>query len=169
MSHDVWHTPPELFRVLHEEFAFDLDAAAHAGNALCPRYISPEQDALKTSWLGKTVWCNPPYSLIGPFVMRAWDQCRTQRSTVVLLIPAYTDPAYWWDVIVPYAEEIRFLKGRVSFLEHGRKKESARFPSVVVVFRWRRGEQRGSPRVWWWDWKVPMPEEAAPLFVEATA
>lgn len=164
-GHDVWHTPPELFRVLNEEFHFDTDVACTAENALCPLAVTQHDNALLTPWPGSAVYCNPPYSLIGAFVGRAWDQCQTQRSTVVLLIPAYTDPGYWWDVIVPYADEIRFLRGRVSFLENGQKRESARFPSVVIVFRWRRGITKGSPRVWWWDWKIPTPEEAAPLFV----
>lgn len=168
-GHDCFHTPPELFRVLNEEFAFDLDAAANATNALCARWIDDAADALRTDWAGEMVWVNPPYSRLPAFVIRAWQQCQARRNTIVLLIPAYTDPGYWWDVIVPHADEIRFLRGRVSFLDRGQAKTSARFPSVVIVFRWRRGAQRGSPRVWWWDWRPKPIEEAAPLLVsEAT-
>lgn len=167
-GHDVWHTPPELFRVLNAEFAFDVDAACHEGNALCPEGITEDRDALKTPWCGGVVFCNPPYSQLGPFVERAWDQCQTQRTTVVLLIPAYTDPGYWWDVIVPFADEIRFLRGRVSFLENGQTRQSARFPSVVIVFRYRRGIAKGSPRVWWWDWKAETAQGVlTPLFAAA--
>lgn len=156
--------------MLHDEFRFEVDAACSAANALCPLAITEADDALKTPWCGGTVFCNPPYSLIGAFVERAWDQCQVQKATVVLLIPAYTDPGYWWDCIVPYADEIRFLRGRVSFLEHGQKKESARFPSVVVVFRSRGGIAKGFPRVWWWDWKAKTTvDEIAPLFAEITS
>jgi phage N-6-adenine-methyltransferase len=163
-GHDYWHTPPELFLALDQEFHFDLDAAANAENRLCTRWIDEAENALEAGWFGRAVWCNPPYSQMGAFVRRAWDQCQHQQNTVVLLIPAYTDPAYWWECIVPFADEIRFLRGRVSFLEHGQSRTSARFPSVVVVFRWRRGEARGFPRVWWWDWKVKTEAERAPLF-----
>ena len=164
-GHDVWHTPPELFRVLDQEFRFDLDAACSIFNALCGQWLTEEDDALKQPWYGRSVYCNPPYSLLGPFVERAWQQCQAQKNTVVLLIPAYTDPGYWWDVIVPFADEIRFLRGRVSFLENGQSRQSARFPSVVVVFRWRTGVARGFPRVWWWDWKAETdPQKIAPLF-----
>lgn len=167
-GHDVWHTPPELFRVLDAEFDFEVDAACHDGNALCPFAIVEQQDALKTPWNIRSsgaVFCNPPYSLLGPFVFRAWEQCQANQQTVVLLIPAYTDPGYWWDCIVPHADEIRFLRGRVSFLDNGASKQSARFPSVVVVFRYRRGIVKGSPRVIWWDWKAETdPAVIAPLF-----
>lgn len=167
-GHDVWHTPPELFRVLNDEFAFDVDAACHEQNALCPLAITEAENALVTPWCGGTVYCNPPYTLLGPFVERAWQQCQAQKATVVLLIPAYTDPGYWWDVIVPYADEIRFLRGRVSFLENGQSRQSARFPSVVIVFRWRKGIAKGSPRMWWWDWKTETdPAILAPLFAAA--
>lgn len=178
-GHDVWHTPPALFSALNDEFRFELDVACNASNCLTRLGMTVEKfDALVTEWNDPriaiappaSVWCNPPYSQMAAFVERAWEQSQRHRLTVVLLIPAYTDPAYWWDVIVPNADEIRFLKGRVSFLEHGAKKESARFPSVVVVFRWRQGISRGFPRVWWWDWKTETRAEVlAPLFSEASA
>lgn len=169
-GHDYWHTPPELYRVLDAEFGFVLDAAAHANNALAPRWIDEQENALEVDWDGSVVWCNPPYSKMGAFVFKAWEQCQQQRNVIVLLIPAYTDPGYWWDCIVPHADEIRFLRGRVSFLENGETRQSARFPSVVVVFRYRRGVQRGSPRVFWWDWKAETdPEKIAPLFATLKA
>lgn len=163
-SHDYWHTPPSLYALLDAEFCFQVDAAASAENTFCPLWCGLDSvpggyayDALTSDWSfggeAQRVWCNPPYSKMGEFVFRAWEQCQAHRLTVVLLIPAYTDPCYWWDCIVPYADEIRFLRGRVSFLERGAQKTSARFPSVVIVFRYRAGELRGSPRVTWWDWK----------------
>lgn len=156
-GHDYWHTPPELYKLLDQEFAFDLDAACHRENALANYVITEGQDALTTEWQVwpsvRAVWCNPPYSKMDAFVRRAWEQCQAHRLTVVLLIPAYTDPGYWWDVIVPHADEIRFLKGRVNFLENGEQRQNARFPSVVVVFKWRAGIMQAFPRVTWWDWK----------------
>jgi phage N-6-adenine-methyltransferase len=164
-GHDYWHTPPGLFRLLDEEFGFALDAACSDANCLTTFGLTEERDALVAEWnYGGAVWCNPPYSKMSEFVHRAWIQSQEHKLTVVLLIPAYTDPGYWWDCIVPHADEIRFLRGRVSFLEHGQKKESARFPSVVVVFRYRAGEMRASPRVTWWDWKPAAKESwATPL------
>ena len=152
-KHDEWQTPPELFLLLDDEFGFDMDAAATKDNTMLPEFISPEQDALVTTWPMLNVWCNPPYTMIPAFVHRAWDQCQEQQNVVVMLLPAYTDTKYWWEVIIPHADEVRFLKGRVSFRENGLKKTSARFPSVVVVFRYRGGEQQKSAHCWWWNWK----------------
>lgn len=158
MSHNNWSTPPELFKILDDEFQFGLDAAASSENTLCSNYISAEQNALTTSWDTNDarwpVWCNPPYTLIGPFVQRAWEQSQEHHITTVVLIPAYTDPKYWSQYVMK-AHEVRFLKGRLSFLdEDGGKKTSARFPSVVVVNKWITGEHHGkAPNIWVWDWR----------------
>ena len=49
-----------------------------------------------------------------------------------MLIPSRTDTRYWHDWIFGKASEIRFIKGRLKF---GGSKNSAPFPSAVVVFR----------------------------------
>lgn len=177
-GHDNWHTPPELYALLNAEFGFQCDAAATAHNTFCGLWCGLDSvpggfayDALTSDWSfggqAQRVYCNPPYSKMGAFVRRAWQQCQEHHLTVVLLIPAYTDPGYWYDCIVPHADEIRFLVGRVNFLENGAKKQSARFPSVVVVFRYRPGEMRKPPHIWWWKWKG-ISKQSVPL-LEATA
>lgn len=151
-KHDNWQTPQNLFGILDKEFKFDLDAAASPENALCPRFITQEQDALVTPWDGENVFCNPPYSMLPAFVERAFSQSYDKR--VVLLIPAYTDTKYWWNNIVPYAQEIRFLVGRLRFWEDGKPgKDTARFPSAVVVFNHIAGKILLQPHVSWWDWR----------------
>jgi site-specific DNA-methyltransferase (adenine-specific) len=151
---DSWRTPPEFFKICDDEFEFDLDAAASGENALTPNFISQEQDALVTPWEGDAVWCNPPYTLIGPFVKRAYEESERLGNTVCILLPAYTDPKYWSDYVMK-AHEVRFLKGRLSFLdEDGMKKTSARFPSVLVVFKKVKGVCYGkAPNTFVWDWR----------------
>lgn len=153
MSHDAWRTPKELFNVVQDEFHLIQDVAASADNTLLQSYWTKEDDALQQTWT-EDAWCNPPYSLIGPFVQKAWEQSYQQHITTVVLIPAYTDPKYWSDYVMR-AHEIRFLKGRLSFLdEDGGKKTSARFPSVVVVNKWIKGNHYGkAPNQWVWDWR----------------
>ena len=61
---------------------------------------------------------------------------------VVLLIPARTDTAYFHDYIYRKAE-IRFIRGRLKFTdEEGNAKQSAPFPSMVVIYR---GNKRDIP------------------------
>ena len=74
---------------------------------------------------------NPPYGReIGRWVEKA-HQSSQAGATVVCLLPARTDTA-WWHTFVTWAHEIRFLKGRLKF---GAAENSAPFPSVLVIFR----------------------------------
>lgn len=135
---DDWATPQEFFDRLNHEFCFTLDACASDGNAKCDAYFTREEDALTCSWLPTperaetgTVWMNPPYGRgIGAWVKKAYETSTAGR-TVVCLLPARTDTAWWHDYIQNKAE-VRFVRGRLKF---GGAKNSAPFPSVVVVFR----------------------------------
>ena len=49
----------------------------------------------------------------------------------VLLVPSRTDTKWWHDYIMK-AEEIKFIKGR---LKIGDSKNSAPFPSAIVIFK----------------------------------
>ncbi len=163
-SHDNWGTPHDFFEVVNREFNFDLDAAATADDTMCERFISPEQDALITPWDGQAVWCNPPYGtgsdgkagLLESFLARGCQQSQEQHNTIVMLIPAYTDPKYWSKYVMQ-AHEVRFLKGRLKFVNNGNMgaNMSARFPSVLVIFKWIAGAKYGySPHQFVWDWRA---------------
>ena len=56
---------------------------------------------------------------------------RGRGATVVMLLPARTDTRWFHDYIYGKAE-VRFVRGRLKF---GGSKNSAPFPSMVVVFR----------------------------------
>lgn len=81
--------------------------------------------------MGGVVFCNPPYGrAIGLWVKKAYEEWK-KGATVVMLLPARTDTRWFWDYIYHIAE-IRFVKGRLMF---GGSKNSAPFPSMVVVYR----------------------------------
>ena len=81
--------------------------------------------------IGK-VWCNPPYGREqAKFVLKAYEESVKHNSTVVVLIPARPDTKLWQNIIFPNANQICFIKGRLKF---GGAKESAPFPSALVVF-----------------------------------
>ncbi len=131
---DSWQTPDDLFAKLNDVFRFTLDAAASLGNAKCKKYFTEEDDALKQSWAGHVAFLNPPYSKLKEFLSKAHDEAKHNGATVVCLIPSRTDTAAWHD----YAArgEIRFIRGRVKFVQPGAAKQnSAPFPSALVVFR----------------------------------
>lgn len=135
---DQWATPQDLFDQLNAEFSFDVDVCASDDNAKCSRYFTEADDALAKTWSG-VCWMNPPYGeSIGKWVQRARESAEA-GATVVCLVPARVDTAWWWDNC-RYGE-IRFLRGRLKF---GGAETSAPFPSVVVIF--------GRPeKVLWWE------------------
>ena len=128
---DLWETPQDLFDKLNNEFQFTLDVCATPENAKCDKFYTKEQDGLKHPWKG-TVWCNPPYGRgIGQWVRSALF-ASVSGSTVVMLLPARTDTKWFHDYIYKRNNvEIRFIRGRLKF---GGSKNSAPFPSMVVVF-----------------------------------
>jgi phage N-6-adenine-methyltransferase len=126
----LWETPQDFFDELNREFGFTLDVCALPENAKCQRYFTPAEDGLKQEWRG-VCWCNPPYGReIGEWVEKA-REAALAGATVVCLLPARTDTA-WWHNHVMEATEVRFVRGRLRF---GGGENSAPFPSAVVVFR----------------------------------
>jgi phage N-6-adenine-methyltransferase len=128
---EEWGTPQELFNRLNKEFNFTLDICASKENAKCPKYYTKEEDALKKEW-GGVIWMNPPYGRqIGNWVKKAKEASQQGKATVVCLLPARTDTAWWHDYAMK-ANEIRLIRGRLKF---GDGKGSAPFPSAIVVFK----------------------------------
>ena len=111
-------TPQAFFDYLHRRFAFTVDAAALPYNAKLPRFWSPEDDGLAQDWTGERVWCNPPFSAIEPWVIKARDG---GAELAVLLLPANrTDLDWWHDHIEPERDrggrlKVEFLPGRLRF------------------------------------------------------
>ena len=128
---DEWSTPDDFFRRLDAEFNFTLDPCCTDSNHKCDKYYTVADNGLNQDWQGETVFCNPPYSQIAQWVRKAWKEGRKEGTTVVLLIPARTDTKYFHNYIY-HRSEIRFVKGRLKF---GNSKNSAPFPSMVVIFR----------------------------------
>ena len=129
---DMWETPQNFFDELNKEFRFTCDVCAIEENAKCAKFYTPEQDGLKQTWGGGVCWMNPPYGReIGKWVKKASES----KATVVCLLPARTDTRWFHDYIYGKAE-IRFVRGRLKF---GGSKNSAPFPSMVVVFRGTKG------------------------------
>lgn len=139
---DTWDTPADLFAKLHAEFSFTLDPCCQEYSAKCPIYYTPQEDGLKQSWSGHTVFMNPPYGrTIRKWVQKAFNESK-EGALVVCLLPSRTDTSWWHEYCMK--GEVRFLRGRLKFenrslpswREDGSHKMSpAPFPSAIVVFR----------------------------------
>jgi site-specific DNA-methyltransferase (adenine-specific) len=125
-----WATPDSLFEALDAEFGFTLDPCATTQNAKCRRFFTAQEDGLRQDWSGHVVFMNPPYGrAIGAWMRKAFESSH-RGATIVCLVPARTDTAWWHEYAM--RGEIRFLRGRLRF-QHA--KHAAPFPSAVVVFR----------------------------------
>ena len=127
---EEWPTPQEFYDALHQEFGFDLDPCATDESAKCKRYFTASENGLEQCWGQSTVFMNPPYGRVIKHWMKKAYESSLQGATVVCLVPARTDTQWWHSYAMK--GEIRLLKGRLKF---GDAKNSAPFPSAVVVFR----------------------------------
>ncbi len=125
-------TDQAYFDAISERFGgFTLDVAAAAHNAKCERWFGILEDGLAQHWSGR-VWCNPPYSNLGAWVGKAWDEFaftpsgrprhRGGASLIVMLLPANrVEQAWWQDCVEPFRDKpgsplrVEFLRGRLRF------------------------------------------------------
>jgi len=132
-------TPAWLFRTLEIiEGPFILDVAASSWNTKCKFFIDSSIDGLHQRWHPHRCWCNPPYSHVGRWVKKAWDESRL-GAKVVCLLPSYTDKAWWHEYILDKPVKIYAIKGRLRFEN---AQQAAPFASVAVVFDPRIKKQK---------------------------
>lgn len=125
---DLWSTPKETFKKLGDIYHFELDVCADDTNHKCNKYFTKEIDGLKQEWNG-ICWMNPPYGReIGKWIKKAYESS-LNGATVVCLLPSRTDTKWFHEYCVK--GNIEFIKGRLKF---GDSKNSAPFPSMIVVF-----------------------------------
>jgi len=130
---DDWGTPQKVFDELNKEFSFTLDACASSHNFKVANYFDIEKDGLIQTWEG-VIWMNPPYGRTIKLWMQKAYEAWQGGATVVCLVPARTDTAWWHDYAAK-ASEIRFMRGRLKFEKPGLKSDAAPFPSAIVIFR----------------------------------
>lgn len=115
----TWRTPVKVYEELDKEFKFNFDP--------CPP--NPIFDGLTVEW-GTRNFVNPPYKQCKEWLKKGFEEWK-KGKTIVFLIPSRTDTKYWHEYVMK-ATEIRFIKGRLKF---GDAKNSAPFPSAIVVFK----------------------------------
>ena len=126
---DLWYTPQDFFKKYDDVYKIETDVCATDDNAKCAKYYTEEMDGLSQEWRG-VCWMNPPYGrTIGNWMKKAYESS-LEGATVVCLVPARTDTGWWHNYAMK--GDIEFIKGRLKF---GGSKNSAPFPSAVVVFK----------------------------------
>lgn len=102
---DHWATPKDFYQNLDDEFDFDFDP--------CP--LHADFDGLTIAW-GKRNFVNPPYTrqIKEAFVKKAIAEAQLGKLCV-LLLPVSTSTKLFHDYILPNAQDIRFVRGRIKF------------------------------------------------------
>jgi hypothetical protein len=125
-----WLTPPELLRRLG---IFDLDPCGCSGMpwpTATRTYFLPEHDGLTEPWCGR-VFLNPPYGgQIG-----AWAKRMAAHGNGIMLIFLRSDTAAWQQNILPFADAILLLEGRIHFYRpSGERGRSGTAPSALLAY-----------------------------------
>lgn len=137
---------------------YDLDVAACDESHWAENYYTKEKDGLLHPWDGNA-WCNPPFSDIGNWVERAWNQIGGVPSNVTsisMLLPACRTEQPWWQKwIEPYRDALPtlgiraeiclgsyFLPNRTKFGSPGNPlaKDVGSPPFGCVLLVWKRTE-----------------------------
>jgi hypothetical protein len=102
-----------------------------------------QRDGLNADWSGKTLFVNPPFSDIEPWVRMANDRTQKQ-ATILMLLPVRADQPWWHRWVL--SGRLIFLRGRVNYEspKPKRKNTGASFASCLVMFDGSRGVES-----WW--------------------
>ena len=123
---------------------FDLDPAATPESSRGTRHYSIDDDGLVQPWDAATVWVNPPYSDLRPWVEKAAHEIEQRCQVIAVLLPANrTEQGWWQDLIEPGHRErtlsVYFLSGRRRFDRPGWMKPANgdRPPFGLCLVVWR--------------------------------
>jgi site-specific DNA-methyltransferase (adenine-specific) len=117
-----WATPEGLFQQLDQEFHFTDDP--------CPK---DGMFGLDREW-GKRCFVNPPYGRhVSEWIEKGCFEAKNKKL-IIFLLPARTDTKWFHDLILPNAKEIRFIRGRLHFINQKTGKPGrAPFPNMIIV------------------------------------
>jgi hypothetical protein len=99
---DERYTPRVYFGPLDAKYGFTVDVCATRESAKCPRFYTIASDGLRQPWECERVFCNPPYSDIRPWVLKAWSSL---AELVLMVLPNNRQEQAWWqDLVEPWRD-----------------------------------------------------------------
>lgn len=119
-GNDNFQTPKHLFKQLNDIFNFTLDAACTREDCKCNTgyYYDAGIDALKMSWGGWRVFCNPPFSKKAAFIKKAYEEViNGDCPVVVMVLPSNCQDSKAFQQYIKKNFFYETLSGRVSFID----------------------------------------------------
>ena len=130
---NTWQTPKYVFHWLNLRFKFDIDGCANGDNALVKLYFGDggladdflnfNLDALKGGLSRASIFVNPPYSNVTPFIKRAKVLCNDGHLVVMLLNNDKSTQWYQNHIHGVANEVIDIVGGRIAFIHPVTKQE----------------------------------------------
>ena len=112
-----------------------IDVCATRENSKCVLYFTEKDNGLVQSW-DQDIWCNPPHSMTGDFVRKAYSEWLKNNINIMLLIPANTVSTVYWHEYIEDIAEYHAVKGRIRFLRDGLpSKFQSRNSYMLVIYR----------------------------------
>ncbi|MDD0824636.1 phage N-6-adenine-methyltransferase [Mannheimia sp. AT1] len=147
---DTWGTPHYVFNWLDRRFRFDLDGCATKDNAKLSDYLGPDRDIewmksfltdeiwldLEPGFFHCSIFVNPPYSDVTPFIKQA-KRLRDRGHLVVMLLNNDKSTQWYQNHIHNVANEvIDIIGGRIAFIHPvtGKEIKGNSKGQMVVVF-----------------------------------
>lgn len=107
-----WYTPAwVLERIGIERYSMDVcSPGGHLTNVPADTHLTVIEDGLTTPWHG-TVWMNPPYTGIAP-----WMEKLADHGDGIALVFARPD-SKWFQAALEKATVVCFISGRIRFID----------------------------------------------------
>ncbi len=117
-SAQTWVTPEWVLDLVRQIGPIGLDPATSAENPTrAATTFTETEDGLKQAWAGRgLVFVNCPWRTTYKWAAKCAAEA-AKGSEIVLLAPASTETAWFHDSILPNAERICLLRGRVAFVD----------------------------------------------------
>ena len=112
-----WYTPDHIIELAYSILGdINLDPASNAAAnewVEADKFYTLEDDGLTQPWSG-SVWLNPPYDNVGPWIDRLiWEHTKDQNVDAALLLVNANTETNWFRRL--YDFNICFIKGRLKF------------------------------------------------------
>lgn len=146
---DEYETPTDIFKNGCKKYRIKprLDVCGSKKHHKLPRYFKKNENALTKDWK-VPFWMNPPYSKVGAFMQKAYEEHKKWNVDGLILVYSKTDTR-WFNRYVYNQKTGRWLgefypiEGRINFWKNGKKTPfPAPYPSCFIVYRKRKRSRR---------------------------